>query len=196
MRPVLLVHGIWDTAARLEPLRRGLAARGLSALHPVELRPNTGAAPLEQLATTLGARVETVCAEAGVDRVDVVGFSMGALVARVYLQRLGGHGRVRRFVSVSGPHQGTRMAWALPLAGVRQIRPGSELLRALAADREGLRGVEVHSLYTPFDAMVHPAETAIVPGSASVHRLPVALHRWMITDPRSLDTIAALLHAP
>ncbi len=196
MRPVLLVHGVWDTARRLEPLRAGLAARGVRGLHLIDLRPNTGAAPLEHLAAHVADEAAALCATTGYDRVDVVAFSMGALVTRVWIQRLGGRDRVRRFVSVSGPHQGTRTAWTLPLAGVRQMRPGSPLLVDLAGDPDPFGEVEVHCLYTPWDLMVQPAETAILQGCRSVTRIPVALHRGMITDPRSLDAIAAILQAP
>jgi len=196
MRPVLLVHGIWDTVARLEPLRAGLAARGVGGLCPVALRPNTGSAPLRTLAESLAQEAAALSAATGYARVDVVGFSMGALVTRLWIQRLGGRDLVRRFVSVSGPHHGTRTAWGLPLAGVREMRPGSVLLRDLAADPDPFGAVEVHCLYTPWDLMVQPAESAILPGSRSVCAIPVWLHRAMITDPRSLDAIAARLRAP
>lgn len=195
MRPaVLLVHGIWDTAARLGPLRRGLQARGLVDVDAMELTPNDGRAPIEVLARQLDAHVSARWPDAS--RVDVVGFSMGALVTRCWIQRHGGRARVRRFVSVSGPHHGTLTAWTLPLAGTRDMRPGSPLLRALAEDPDPWGDVEVHCLYTPWDLMVTPARTAVLPGARSVQELPVKMHRWMISDPRALDAIAAILRAP
>ena len=44
-------------------------------------------------------------------RLDIVGFSMGALASRHYIQRGAGKQRVRRFVSISGPHAGTLTAY-------------------------------------------------------------------------------------
>lgn len=188
--PVLLVHGIWDSARRLEPLRAGLVARGVASVHAMDLTPNTGAAPIATLSAQVDAKARSLAADGALD---VVGFSMGALVARHWIQRGGGRDRVRRFVSLSGPHHGTLTAHALPLDGARDMRPRSALLRDLAADADPFGAVEVHCLYTPFDVMVTPARTAVLPGARSVTAVPVALHRFMITDPRVLDRVAAIL---
>jgi pimeloyl-ACP methyl ester carboxylesterase len=87
--PVLLVHGLWDSAARLAPLVRGLAARGVEPLATVDLRPNDGRAPIAALGEQVCARADAVRAEHGCERIDLVGFSMGALACRYYLQRCG-----------------------------------------------------------------------------------------------------------
>lgn len=194
-RPVLLVHGIWDSARRLEPLRRGLLARGLGDVTAVDLRPNTGSAPLERLGAQVDAAAQEALSRSADGRLDLVGFSMGALVSRWWLQRGGGRGRVRSFVSISGPHQGTLGAWALPLAGVRQMRPGSAFLRELAADPDPWGEAAVHCLYTPFDLMIVPPSSGVLPGARSVQALPVPLHRLMISDARALDAVAGCLLA-
>jgi triacylglycerol lipase len=126
---------------------------------------------------------------------------MGALTTRVCLQREGPGlaTRVRRFVSISGPHAGALNAFGLPeklFPGVADMRPGSALLADLARDEAPLAGVEVHCLYTPFDLMVTPPRSAVLAGARSVKSFPVALHRLMITDARVLDHVAALLAAP
>jgi triacylglycerol lipase len=65
--------------------------------------------------------------------VRLVGHSLGGLIARYYVQRLGGHARVETVVTVATPHAGTVAAWLLaPLPLVRQLRPGSKLLGELA----------------------------------------------------------------
>ena len=154
----------------------------------MDLVPSNEHAQLLELAK----QVEKATVDLG-DQFDIVGFSMGALVSRVYLQLLGGvkSGRVRRFISISGPHQGTFMAYALPFAGVRDMRPGSALLEKLRKDDWG--NVEVHCLYTPWDASIVPAKSSILPGATSVTKFNVPLHRFMITDGRVLDHIAQLL---
>ncbi len=80
--PVLLVHGIWDSAARIDCLRAGLAARGVDRARAFDLVPNDGRASIERLAAQLDAAVESTLAGAPGGAVDVVGFSMGALVSR------------------------------------------------------------------------------------------------------------------
>jgi len=185
------VHGIWDSSTRLEPLRAGLAARGIASAQPIDLRPNDGRAPIPLLASQVAHAVDNALSSDGL--VDLVGFSMGALVSRWYIQRGGGRARVRRFISISGPHHGTLNAFALPLAGVRQMRPGSELLRDLESDPDPWGPVEVHTVWTPYDLMILPAKSSQLPGARSDLRVPVAMHRFMLSDPRVLDHVANLL---
>jgi triacylglycerol esterase/lipase EstA (alpha/beta hydrolase family) len=47
---------------------------------------------------------------------------MGGLVARYYVQRLGGDERVHTLVTLGTPHAGTRWARALPHPVVRQLK--------------------------------------------------------------------------
>lgn len=191
--PILLVHGIWDTGAKLASMRRGLEGAGLGPIEAIDLRPNDGRATILALASQVDEAVRALAERSRSERVDVVGFSMGALVTRTFVQRLGGKARVRRFVSISGPHAGTAMAWALPFAGTREMRPGSELLRALAADPDPWGEVEVHVMYTPYDLMIVPATSSRLPGARSEARMSIALHRWMIEDARAIAHVAALL---
>lgn len=191
--PVLLVHGIWDTGARLGSLRRGLERAGLGPIEAIDLSPNDGRAPLLELASQVGRAVDALASRTGVERIDLVGFSMGALVSRTYVQRLEGKQRVRRFVSISGPHRGTATAWALPYVGTREMRPGSPLLRDLAADPDPWGEVEVHVMYTPFDLMIVPPTSSRLEGARSETSIPVALHRWMLEDARSIARVAEIL---
>ncbi len=189
---MLLVHGIWDTGAKLAILERVIEARGRD-VETIDLTPNDGRAPIRELAAQVAARVDELRSRAGVDRIDLVGFSMGALVSRTYIQRLGGRDRVRRFVSISGPHAGTLDAMVMPYAGTRDMRPGSALLRDLASDADPWGDVEVHVLYTPFDLMIVPARSSELRGARSTQRIPVAFHRFMIESPRATKAVADLL---
>lgn len=195
MRPVVVVHGIWDDARSIGPLVRGLARHGVQNVSAIELDPPWGTADLETLAEQLGGFVERARRLHAAPAVDLVGFSMGALVTRVYLQLFGGHAHARSFVSISGPHRGTLTAYALPLSGVRQMRPGSALLRALGDDVSHLSALAVHCVVTPFDAMIVPSDSGVLRGARSVHRLPVLLHRLMVHDPRVHALVARLLAA-
>jgi triacylglycerol lipase len=194
MRPIVVVHGIWDNARSVSPLVQGLMRRGHREVHALSLQPPWGMAPIEQLATQLATFIATLKTRLGAPAVDVVGFSMGALVTRAYLQLLAGDAHVRTFVSISGPHRGTLTAYGLPLAGVRQMRPGSPLLRELGVDVSHLRSVAVHCVYTPFDAMIVPSESSVLDGARGVHKLPVLLHKLMLYDARVHALTAQLLH--
>ena len=192
--PVLLVHGLWDSRARIEPLAQGLRERGIERVHGFDLRPSDGRAPIAELARQVAEQADALRREAGAVQIDVIGFSMGALASRYYLQRGGGHEHVRRFISISGPHAGTWTAFALPHAGIREMRPRSQLLRELDADPDPFGAVEVHCIYTALDLMILPATSSVLRAAHSVHRLRVPLHRWMILHPDVLDLVACTLN--
>jgi triacylglycerol lipase len=165
-------------------------------VHAVDLVPNDGRAPIPQLGAIVSREAAMLATREGCEKIDLVGFSMGALVGRWFVQRGGGKANVRRFVSISGPHHGTATAFALPFAGTRDMRPGSALLRDLDADADPFGPVEVHCLYTPFDLMILPPKSSILGGARSVRRLPIAMHRFMVRDARVLDHIAGILREP
>jgi triacylglycerol esterase/lipase EstA (alpha/beta hydrolase family) len=190
--PVLLVHGIWDDGARFDAMRGALHRAGIGPIDAIDLAPNDGSARIERLAEQVDAAARALLSRAETRHIDVVGFSMGALVSRFWIQRLGGKGLTRRFVSISGPHAGTLTAWALPKAGARQMRPGSSLLVELASDDDPFGDVAVHSVWTPYDLMIVPPASSRLERSAP-HPVPVPLHRWMITDPRAVATVVEIL---
>lgn len=194
--PIICVHGIWDSAARLQPLVRGLGAQGLSPVHAFDLVPRNGSASIEALAGQVSREVARARRTYASAQVDLVGFSMGALTSRYFVQRLGGKDSVRRFISIAGPHAGTWTAYGLPwpgFVGVRQMRPGSALLRQLALDDDPFGAVEVHCIYTPLDIMIIPPRSGILPGAQSVTAIPVASHRLLLSDRRVHARVARIL---
>jgi len=176
------------------PLKEGLERRGLTHVHAMTL-PRNGRLPIAELGKLVACEADALAKREAATHIDVVGFSMGALVARWYVQRGGGKERVRRYVSISGPHHGTLGAYALPLTTVRDMRPNSALLRDLASDADPFGAVEVHCVYTPFDLMILPARSGILPGARSVRSIHVAIHGLMIFDRRVHDHVARVLCA-
>ncbi|WP_024545612.1 triacylglycerol lipase [Picosynechococcus sp. NKBG15041c] len=188
--PVLLIHGFLDRQRVFNPLRQYLENRGRT-VHAIDLKPNDGRQPLPYLAQQVQDYVHDTFAPE--QRLDLVGFSMGGIVTRYYLQRLGGNVRVERYVSVSAPNQGTISAYSLPLPGIRQMRPNSELLQDLNQDVEiALGHIKVTCLWTPFDLMILPADSTKLPIGAEI-QLPIPFHPWMLSDKRALRAIAHAL---
>jgi triacylglycerol lipase len=193
--PALLVHGIWDTGKSFSRMRTALDAAGISPVHAIDLTPNDGRAPLAKLAAQIDAAARRLMDDVASPRIDLVGFSMGALASRYWIQRLGGRECVRRFISISGPHAGTANAYAVPLAGPREMRPGSALLTDLASDPDPWGKVEVHCFWTPFDLMILPARSSVLPGARTVQKFRVPMHRWMITDARVIRAVCDVLRS-
>jgi triacylglycerol lipase len=191
--PVLLVHGIWNSGRQFDVIARALERSGVEVIARIDLLPNSGSAPLSELARQVLERAERVRSEAAAERIDLVGFSMGGLVSRYFIQRLGGSSLVRRFISISAPHRGTLTAFGMRHAGVRDMRPGSALLRELNQTENVWGAVEVHSLWTPFDTMIVPATSSVLREARSNQAFPVALHRYMLTDERVVTRVVELL---
>ena len=158
--PVLLVHGFHDSAASMEPMRRWLIARGWT-VSAINLFPSDGTAKLEDLAKQLASYVNK---RFPADRrVDLVGFSMGGLVCRYYVQRLHGACRVDRLIAVSAPNQGTWLACLSTKPGCLEMRPNSSFLTSLNRDIESLASVQFTSIWTPLDLMIVPASSSSMP---------------------------------
>ena len=194
--PVLFLHGIHDRAKVFAKMVRALEEAGATHLRAIDLRPNDGAASLRELAKQADDAAHALLTESGATKVDVVAFSMGTLVARYWLQRLGGKTRARKFISISGPHAGTWAAHLSGKPGIREMRPGSDFLRDLESDPDPFGEVRVHVLFTPLDLIILPAKSSLLKQAATVQAFPVVLHPLMLSDRRVLSAVKELLASP
>jgi triacylglycerol lipase len=193
MNPVLLVHGFLDTIAVFNPMADYLTRHGWP-VHRLNLVPNYGLAKLETLAEQVSNYIEGNFAPG--TPVDLIGFSMGGLVTRYYLQRLGGIDRVQRYITISAPNHGTLTAYSLPLTGIRQMCPDSQFITDLDRDcQQSLGKIKTTIIWTPFDLMILPARSSSL-GVGKEITLPVLLHAWMVKDPQVLATIQEALSEP
>jgi hypothetical protein len=90
--------------------------------------------------------------------VHVVGHSLGGLISRYYVQRLGGDGRVESLVTLGTPHAGSVWANVAPTPLIRQLRPGSPVLQELAEPAPGFR-TRMTAVYSDLDQMVIPTSS-------------------------------------
>lgn len=190
--PVLLIHGIDDTEAVFHKMASQLRLQGWS-VYSLDLVPNNGNVGLDELAKQVADYVTVTFAPE--QRLDLVGFSMGGIVSRYYVQRLGGINRVQRFITISSPHHGTVVAYGSWRPGCVQMRPDSIFLKDLNSDAEMLKQLNFTSIWTPYDLMIVPANSSQMSVGSEVI-VPVALHPWMLTDPRSLAVVKAALTEP
>lgn len=188
--PIILIHGIKDTAAKMEPMARYLRSRGRE-VHSVTLTPSWGQVGLEVLAEQLKSFID-----ARVDAsqpIDIVAFSMGGLVARYYIQRLGGLSRVKHFVTLATPHRGTYLAYVLSNVAGRQMRPGSDFLRALDADTSSLGQIRCVSIYTPFDLIIIPATNSRISFGKNI-RVWQLVHPGLVWSLRCIRLVSELMN--
>lgn len=160
-RPVLLVHGIVDNRSIFVHLARVLRRRGHGIVQAVNYSPLTAfTGDIRAAARDLGEHVERLCAVAGVDRVHVIGHSLGGLIARYYVQRLGGDDRVDTLITLGSPHRGSYLAHLVPPTIVpRQLQPGSDLLHELTEPAPGCR-TRFIAVWSRMDQLIVPQRSA------------------------------------
>lgn len=155
--PILLVHGMVDNRSIFTLLRLGLRRRGFGRVVSMNYSPFT--ADVRVAAAQLAEEVEALVAETGYERIHVVGHSMGGLIARYYVTRLGGDERVHTLVTLGTPHQGTYTAYGWHNQLTRQLRPGSGLMRELDQPVPDCR-TRFLVYWSDLDQMVFPQRNA------------------------------------
>jgi pimeloyl-ACP methyl ester carboxylesterase len=154
--PILMVHGLADNRAIFAVLRRTLRRRGFGTLVTLNLSPTIK--DIRAGARDLARGVEALCEATGYERIHVIGHSMGGLIGRYYVQRLGGDERVHTLVTLGTPHGGTVPARLLPTRLGRQLAPGSDLLTELDRPAPGCPTRFV-AFWSDLDQLVLPHES-------------------------------------
>ncbi|MEA3075572.1 MAG: hypothetical protein QOF60_480 [Actinomycetota bacterium] len=159
--PVLLVHGYGHNRSGWYVLDRALRDAGFSSVHTMNYVA-WGNEGVPELAARLGRRIEAVRRLTGADKVHVVGHSMGGILLRYYVQVLGGAEFVDTAVTIASPHEGTVTALVGVGQGARDLRPGSRVMRSLAAPSPAAAGVRWLSFHSNLDVFVQPSSSAIL----------------------------------
>jgi triacylglycerol esterase/lipase EstA (alpha/beta hydrolase family) len=165
------VPGYGGSRVALGRLGERLTAAGRVA--KVVALPGDGTGDLLVQATALDRAVRAEL-DAGTPSVDVIGYSAGGVVTRLWVDRHDGASAARRIVTLGSPLHGARIAAvgaavapdACPPA-CRQLAPGSALLTGL--DDEALPdGLPWLSIWTEDDETVQPPDSARLDGAVNV----------------------------
>lgn len=190
MNPILLIHGFTDTGKVFATMSAYFTNLGYK-VHTLDLIPSYGTANLADLAQQVKIYIDDNLAEES--NINLLGFSMGGIVTRYYLQRLGGIEKVNQYISISAPNNGSFLSYGLPLKGISQMRPKSKFLQDLNQDvKEKLSKIKTLILWTPFDLMIIPANSSRL-GIGQEMSLPILVHKWMLSDRRVLTVISDFL---
>ena len=170
--PVLLVPGYGGAVESLGPVAGALREAGREVRVVPRLGDGTG--DLDAEAAHLGAAAEQALAETGAPSVDVVGYSAGGVVARLWVRDHGGATRARRVLTIGSPHHGTgQAALGRELAGgcppaCEQLVPDSDLLRRLNAGDETPDGPLWITVRSQGDEVVTPVDSAALDGALNL----------------------------
>lgn len=194
--PILLVHGFADNRSVFAVLGRALRKRGFGVVYGINYSVLTAlTGDVRSAARAFGREVERICEATSAEQVHVVGHSLGGLVARYYVQRLGGDARVHTLVSLGTPHQGTMAAYLLPSPVLRQLRPDSDVMAELAEPAPNCRTRFV-ALWSELDQLIVPQHHARLdhPDLLVTNlRLSDVGHLSLPVDPRAIHAVVSTL---
>lgn len=170
---VVLVHGFCATAGVFRPLRARLERETGARVATFTHAPGVG---VRRIAAQLQRLVDRIPAGT---RITVVGHSLGGVVARWYVQEMGGHDRVSCTISMASPFSGVLVP---PLLVGADLHEQSRLLKRL---REGARSCAIPhtSIVAGLDTVVPGNRTACL-GTGDVVLLPECGHNELLFDPR------------
>jgi triacylglycerol lipase len=170
--PVLLVPGYGGNLDSLQPLAAAVRSAGRTAVIVEPVGDGTG--DLRQQADHLAKVADSVRAAAGAPSVDVVGYSAGGVVARLWVRDGGGAEVTRRILTLGSPHHGTsQAALGAEFAGgcskaCEQLVPESDLLRRLNASDETPSGPLWITVRSTSDQVVTPVDSAALSGALNI----------------------------
>lgn len=168
-RAVLLITGVTIPAEWFEPMEARLVRDGFVPV--VYEPPDLLSGDLFENAMALDAVVDQVRAASGQDKIDILAECTGGLIARHYVQSLGGDQKVSRLVTFISPQHGIAKApLAADLVGwpaLDDLSPGSAFLAAVN-NAPLPQDVPITSIYTCTDEYIQPYETSIIPGATNI----------------------------
>ena len=187
-RPIVFIHGLWNTSKIFKEIFIKLDKFKVEYLAPT-LTHKFGRVSIIQLATTLNYEITN---KFGTEKViDIVGFSMGGIIGRYWINKLGGYKRTKRFISIGSPHNGTFTAQLIPkfpLKGISEMKINSSLLNELYSENDLLENIECTSFFTNWDLMVFPGWKAYLPTGKKIS-LNVMTHKNLVRNPIAVNKI-------
>ena len=162
---VLLLHGFFQTRNVWEIMEERLKYDGYRVfsfdLGGLFWRFNTRS--IRTLSSIIADKLEALCAHHGIEKFHIIGHSKGGLIARHYIQCLGGDQRVASLITLGTPHTGTLTATVgvgLMLGGLlsrspMDMLPRSKLLRGLD-ETPWPRNIPLVSIFSAHDLVCPP----------------------------------------
>ena len=151
-----MIHGLWNTSSIFSSITSKFDDIGIEYFAPT-LKHSYGITSIIDLTNTLN---ELILEKYGLEKeIDILGFSMGGIIGRYWIQKFNGYKRTRRFISIGSPHKGTLIAQLVPkypFRGISEMKLNSKLLRELVKNDFCLNEIECINFFTYWDLMVFP----------------------------------------
>jgi pimeloyl-ACP methyl ester carboxylesterase len=192
-RPIILCHGYLHNRSAFLLLGHRLRQAGRSNVVGINFGPFVGEVP--RFAEQLSEAVNQALVYSGCDKVDLVGHSMGGLVVRYYIEKLGGAASVNAAVTIGAPHRGTKMATLGIFRSSEQFKPDSALITGFESPVAGDVAAVMTAIWSDFDSVVLPSESACLPEPYTNVRIGGVGHVAMLFSGRVFDELQRALSA-
>jgi triacylglycerol lipase len=169
---VIVVPGYGGTVSDVTPIVDALERAGRTAIAFEPSQGGTG--DLRVQASRLADQVQRTIDRTGIGSVDLIGYSAGGVISRIFVRDDDGASVVRRVLTLGSPHHGTEVANLAQDAGggcpvaCEQMSTGSELVRRLNAGDETPAGPAWTTVRTEVDRTVTPSESAELRGALNI----------------------------
>lgn len=208
---VVLVPGWKDHHQTMTPLAKHLKNAGLPVV-TISPQPSDGSIRLEVMAQEIKPVCDRIF-EATQLPIKLVGFSMGGLITRSYVQELNGVAKCSHLVTIATPHLGTLNAFVSDLPGIVQMRPNNPWLHHLnntlgeiiartqtnavpASDNTSpvanLEPLRLTSIWSPLDTTIVPPNSSFLPQAENIKILS-PIHALLMKDRRVHHAVAEAL---
>jgi triacylglycerol lipase len=197
-RTVLLITGVTIPAEWFDPIKARLERDGFNTV--VWEPPALLSGDLFENAERLADVIDDIRAQTGEAKIDILAECTGGLLARHYIQSMGGDQYVSRMVTFISPQAGVpKASLAYTTVGwpaLQDLTPGSDFLEAVA-NAPLPPNVPVTSIYTCTDEYIQPYKTSIIPGAKNIGLCDGFVgHYQFFYDPEIYKIMHAELTAP
>ena len=154
--PIILIHGLWNTSSIFSSFTSKFDDIGIEYFAPT-LDHSYGMTSIMDLTDKLN---NSIIEKYGLEKeLDILGFSMGGIIGRYWIQKFYGYKRTRKFISIGSPHKGTLTAQLVPkfpFRGISEMKINSKFLREMAKNDFCLSDIDCINFFTFWDLMVFP----------------------------------------
>lgn len=162
--PVLLLHGLFDNRASWFWFKKQLKQRGINNVITLNLSSWHSEEVLTEL---LSKRIDELRHQLGVNKVHLIGHSMGGIIARNYIQLRGGESKVDKLICLGSPHAGSKLATFSVSPLGKHLIPGSAFMQRLNSSPQPEQVVTTN-IYTQKDNMVLPNDSCHLPWGQNI----------------------------
>ena len=186
--PIILIHGLWNTSSIFSLISSKLDEKEVEYFAPT-LNHAFGMTSIVELTNLID---QLIVEKYGLEQeIDILGFSMGGIIGRYWINKFNGYKRTKRFITIGSPHNGTlasQLVPKYPFRGISEMKINSSLLRDLAKYDYFLNDIECISFFTFWDLMVFPGWRAHLNVGEKIS-LKILKHRNLVRNPAAVERI-------